>query len=62
LGPFLRRGGCLAVGARVVPGGDARGGRHEAAGGDARVDDAGGEDVGVGGREDVLWGVSIGGR
>lgn len=60
LGPFLgcRRG--LAVGAGIVPGRDARGLRHEAAGGDARVDDAGGEDVGVGGGEDILLFLSEG--
>jgi hypothetical protein len=58
LGPFLRRGGGLAVGAGIVPCGDAGGLRHKAACGDAGVDDSGFEDVGVGGGEDVLGGVS----
>jgi hypothetical protein len=52
--------GCLglAVGAGAVPGVDGAGRGHEAAGVDARVDDAGFEDVGVCGGEDVLVFVS----
>lgn len=57
LGPFLRCGDGLPVCAGGVPSGDAVGGGLEAAGGDAGVGDARGEEVRVGGCHDVLGGV-----